>query len=135
VDFRKSTGGGDTLAEGRRYLPPVTDSDCGLSDNVPNVLGGVAELAARDAGAQAVVADTDRFVLECVGEVVLAFSHGSDKDADAFLGRKTLDVISYSDHLGIETQSDLAAVWWEMVGYGVLDDFEEFFLGVGGSDG
>ena len=65
-------------------------------NNIPHVLGGVAELAAGDAGAEAVVADADGVVLELVGEVVLAFGHGTDEDADALLQSEVGDVVSDS---------------------------------------
>lgn len=55
----------------------------GLYDT-PHVLGGVAELTTSDACAQAEVADTDRVVFDLVGEVILTFSHCSDKHADTF---------------------------------------------------
>ncbi len=42
----------------------------------------MAEFAACDTRTEAVVADTDRFVFESIGEVVLAFGHGPDKHTD-----------------------------------------------------
>jgi hypothetical protein len=81
------------------------------SDDVPRVFASVAEFAASDTGAKAVIADTDRFVLESVGEIVFAFGHGTNEDADAFRGLKFVDIISDSYHLGVETQSDLSAIW------------------------
>jgi len=71
----------------------------------------VAEFATSHTCAKAVIADTDRFVLESVGEVVLAFGHGTNEDADAFRGPKFVDVISDSYNIGVETQRDLSAVW------------------------
>lgn len=56
-------------------------------DDVPDIFGSMAELAARDAGRETVVADGDLLVYELVGEVVRALSHGSDKDTDTLLGR------------------------------------------------
>lgn len=65
-------------------------------DDVPNVLGCVAEFAAGDTGTEGVVADTDGIVLELVRECVVALGHGTDEDTDALLRAKVLDVIPYS---------------------------------------
>lgn len=70
----------------------------------------MAEFAASDAGAEAVVADTDRFVLERVGKVVFSFGHGTHKNTNAFLGAKLVDIISYADNVSVETQGDFPAV-------------------------
>ena len=71
----------------------------------------MAKLAAGDTCTETVVADTDGFVLESVGEVVFAFGHGTNKDADALIGTKSVNVVSDSDNLGVETECDFAAVW------------------------
>lgn len=52
--------------------------------NIPYVFGSVAELAAGHAGAETVVADTDRVVFESVREIVVALCHRSHKDTDTF---------------------------------------------------
>lgn len=54
-------------------------------DDVPRIFTCVTELAAGHACAQAVVADTDGFVFESIGEVILPFRHGSDEDTDALV--------------------------------------------------
>lgn len=59
---------------------------CARSYNVPHIFGSMAELTAGHTGAQTVVADTDGVVLESIGEIVLTFSHCSDKNTDAFIG-------------------------------------------------
>ena len=56
---------------------------CASLDDVPNILSGVAELAAGDTGTQAEVADTDRVVLELIRKGVVSLGHGTDKDTDA----------------------------------------------------
>lgn len=95
----------------------------------------MAELAASDTGAQAVIADTDGLVFELVGKVVLSLGHGADEDTDAFGGGQGVDVVPYTDDIGVETQSDLSAIRWEVVGDGVLDDLQQLFLGVDRSNG
>lgn len=105
------------------------------SDDAPSVLTRVAELAAGDTGAQAVIADGNRLVLEGVGKVVFALGHGPDKHANAFVGPESLDVISHAHHIGVETECHLAAVGWEVVGDRVLDDFEQLLLRIDRSNG
>lgn len=63
------------------------------SDNVPDVLGGMAELTAGHASTQAKVRDGDSIVLELVREVVLALGHSTHEDADTLLGIERLDVV------------------------------------------
>ena len=82
------------------------------SDDVPRILTSVAEFAASDTCTQTVIADTDRFVFESVGEVILPFGHGANEDADTFRGAEIIDVVPDSDHVSIETQRDLPTVGW-----------------------
>lgn len=105
------------------------------SDNVPHLLGGMAELAACDTGTQAVVTDGNRVVLEGVGKVIVSLGHGTHEDTDALLGAQRFDVVASAHHGGFETEGHLAAVGGEVVGDGVLDDLQELLLGVGGTDG
>ena len=93
-------------------------------NNVPDVFGGVAKLAAGYAGAEAVVADADGIVLVLVGEAVLAFGHGTDEDAGALLRSKVGDVVSNSNNGRVEGQSHFAAVRWKVVSDWILDDLE-----------
>lgn len=81
-------------------------------DNVPNVLGSVAELAASNTGRERVIADRNGVVLELVREVVIALGHCTYEDADALFCAKVLDVVAHSDHGCVEGQSNLSAVWW-----------------------
>jgi hypothetical protein len=46
----------------------------------------MTKLAASDAGTQAIVADTDGFVLELISKVVFALGHGSNENAYALVG-------------------------------------------------
>src|SRR3954467_5687489 len=95
------------------------------SNYVPNVFRRMTKLAASDTSTQAVIADTDRLVLEIVGKVILAFGLGTNKDTNAFIWCKALNVVFDSDNLCVEAQRDLAAIWRKMVGYRVLDNPEE----------
>ena len=88
----------------------------------------MTELAASNTSTQAEVADTDRLVLEIIGEVVLAFSHGADEDADAFVRCKALDIVFDPYNFCLEAQRDFPAIRRKMVGYRVLNDLQELFL-------
>ena len=56
------------------------------SDDIPNILGCIAEFAARYAGTEAVIADTDGIVLDMISKVIVAFRHRSNKDTYALTG-------------------------------------------------
>lgn len=51
-------------------------------DNVPQLLHGAAELAARDRGGERVVRDGDLLVDVRVGEVIRTAGHGTNKDGN-----------------------------------------------------
>lgn len=72
-------------------------------DNVPGILGRVAELAARHAGTQTVVANTDRVIFKRIGEIVMPFGHSTHKDTDTFTRANRIDVIFDSDDWSIVT--------------------------------
>ena len=95
----------------------------------------MTKLAACDAGTEAVVANTNSFVFERVGKVVLSFGHGSHKDANAFLWGKTVNVVTHSNNISVEGECDFSTVWRQVICYWVLDDLEQFFLRVDGPDG
>lgn len=105
------------------------------SQNIPHLLGCVAELAASHTGTETVVADGDGIVLEGVGKVIVALGHGTDKDGDTLAGAQGLDVVLGADNGGLETHSHLTAVRGQVVGNGVLDDLEQLLLGIGGTNG
>ena len=88
----------------------------------------MTKFAACHTGTQTVVADTNRFVFERISKIVIAFSHGSNEDADAFFWCKSLDIVSYPHDIGIEAKCDLPAMWWKMICDWVFDDFEELLL-------
>lgn len=103
-------------------------------DNVPDILGGVAELAASNTGTKRVVADTDGIILELISERIVALGHGTDEDADALVRSKILYVVSNSHDLGVERQRDLAAVGREVVGNRVFDHLQKLLLRCSGPD-
>jgi hypothetical protein len=109
-----------------------TSSGC-LYD-VPYVFGSVAELTACNAGTEVELADGDGVVLDLVGKVVVALGHGSDEDGNAFVLVQVVDVVADAHHLGIKTQRDLAAVGWQMVCDGVLDDLNKLLVRCGRAD-
>jgi hypothetical protein len=104
-------------------------------NNVPRFFGSMAEFATGNTGTQAVIADTDRVVLERIREVIPSLGHGTNEHADALSGTEGLNVIPDTDHGRIETKGDFAAIRWEMISDGIFDDLQQFFLRVGGSDG
>ena len=103
-------------------------------DDAPDVLGGVAELAASNAGTEIELADGDAVVFDTVGKVVVAFGHGTDENADALVGVQALNVVAYTHNLRVEAERDLAAVRGKVVGDGVLDDLDELLVGSRGAD-
>lgn len=110
-----------TLTAGRNVVARCHRSHL---DDVPHVLGCVTEFAACHASTQAIVADADGVVLEAVCEVISAFCHGSDKDANTFLGSQVRDVVPYTYHFGVEAQCNLSTIGWKVSGDWVLDDLE-----------
>jgi len=95
----------------------------------------MAELATCYASTQTEVANTDCVVLEFVSEIVLAFGHGTDEDADALLRVQSLDIVGHSHNGCFETQSNLPAVRWQVICNRILNDFKELLLGCCGTDG
>lgn len=61
--------------------------DKGL-DDVPDVFGRIAEFAARNAGTQTEVTDTDRVVFECICEIIGALGHCANEYTDTLLRPK-----------------------------------------------
>jgi len=57
----------------------------GLQD-IPDLLGCVAKLATGHTGTETVITDADGVVFEFIREVIPAFGHRPDEDADTFLG-------------------------------------------------
>lgn len=94
----------------------------------------MAELAACNAGTEVKVADSDAVILEMISKVIVAFGHGSDEDCYALVLVEASDVVAYTHNFRIEAEGDLAAVGWEVVSDGVLDDLDELFLGCRGAD-
>lgn len=103
-------------------------------DDSPDVFSGMAKLATCNAGTEIEVANTDRVVLELIREVVVSFGHGSDENCDALILVQSFDVVSHSNHLGVEAQCHLPAIGREVIGDWILNDLDELLLGGGRSD-
>lgn len=82
--------------------PRVVVFPRGSLDDIPDILGSMAKLAASNTGTQRVIADTNGIILELVGERIISLGHGSDEDANALLGSQILNVIPDSYHLCVE---------------------------------
>ena len=106
----------------------------GHLNDVPGVLGGVAELGACHRGGEGKVADRDFLVDVLVGKVVVTLGHGTNENADALIWLQGLHVLADLDDWCVEGKRDLAAVWWEVVGDWVLDHLEELLLRVRGAN-
>ena len=94
----------------------------------------MAEFTACYAGAQAVIADTDRVVFEGIRKIVVSFGHSSYENTDAFVRTETCNVIADSDNLCLKRESDFATVMRQVVCDRVLDDFKKLLLGGRRSD-
>ena len=97
-------------------------------DDIPDILNSIAEFSTCYASTQAVIAYADGVVLEAVGEVVVAFGHCTDKNADALFGSDIRYVVFHPNDVGVKTEGDLAAIGRKMISDRILDDFEEFLL-------
>lgn len=95
----------------------------------------MAELAAGNTGTKTVVADTDSFVLEGVGKVIVTLGHGTDENSNTLVGVQRLEIVLGADHGRLETHGHLAAVGGQVVGDRVLNNLKELFLRVGRTDG
>ena len=89
----------------------------------------MAELTACNAGTEVKLANGDAVVLDVIGKVVVALGHGTYEDCNALALVEAANVIADTYDLGVEAERDLAAVGGKVIGNGVLDDFDEFFLG------
>jgi hypothetical protein len=103
-------------------------------ENIPDILRGMTEFTACYAGTEVELADGDAVVLDVVREVVVALGHGAYKDGNALALVEASDIVADTYHLRVETERDLAAVRWKMIGDRVLDDLDELFVGRGRAD-
>lgn len=103
--------------------------------HIPDIFGCVAEFAASHTSTEAVVADRDGIILEGIGKVIAALGHGANEDADTLIWVKCLNIIPHSNHVRVKGQSDFSALWRQMVGDRVFDDFEKLLLRVHRSNG
>ena len=90
----------------------------------------MTEFAASNTGTEAEIADTDRFILEIIGKVVLPFRHGANENTDTFIWCETLNVVFDPDHFSLEAQCDFPAIRRKVIGNGILNDLQELFLRV-----
>lgn len=104
-------------------------------DNIPDILDSIAKFATRYASAQAVIAYTDRVVLEAVGKIVVTFGHRTHKDANTLFRPEIRYVVFNPNHICVIAERDLTAIGRQVIGDGILDDLEEFFLRICGSNG
>lgn len=97
-------------------------------EDTPNILRSVTEFAAGNAGTEVEVADTDAIILDGIGKIIVALGHSADKDCDALVLIEAPDVVAQAHNLSIETESDLPAVGWQVIGDGVFDDLDQLLL-------
>ncbi len=95
----------------------------------------MAELAARNASAEAEVAYTDAVVLERVCKVVNPLGHGANEYADALLRANVVNVVPYTHDWRIEAKRYLSTPRRKVVRDRVLDDLEQLLLRCRRSDG
>lgn len=112
----------------RRIIHSIPDRRS--SYDVPDILTGMAELAAGHTRAETVIAYTDRIVLERIGKIIPPLRHSTHKHADALLGTQRLDIILHPDDRRVETERYLAAVGRQVVCDRVLDDLQQLLLRV-----
>ena len=125
----------------------IQDAICGINcigvqpyrdsplNNVPSIFSSVTELAASNTGGQTVVADGDLLIDKLIGKIIRSLGHCSDEDADALLWLEALNIFSDLDNFSIETESDLAAVWWKVIADWVLNNLQKLLLRVGRANG
>lgn len=99
-----------------------------LLDNIPYILGCVAEFTTRHTGTEGEVADGNGVVFEGVGKVIIAFCHGTDEHTNALLRSESLDVILDAYYGTLKGESHLPAVWWEMFSDWIFDHPKKLFL-------
>jgi len=80
--------------------------------NIPDLLGCVAKLATGHTGTETVIADANRVVFEFIREVIPAFGHRPDENADTFRGAQRIDVVFDPDDGRLKTEGDFAAIGW-----------------------
>lgn len=103
--------------------------------DVPCILGGVAEFAARNAGGEGKIADGDLVVDYVVGECVLALCHGTHEHAYTLLVPQRLHIFPYPDKGRLKAQGYLAAVGRQMVSNGILNHTQQLVVRVCGPNG
>lgn len=80
--------GGLVVACGLRGVSKTDRLDClivGLLEDVPYVLGCMAEFAACNAGTKIELADGNTVILDMICKVIVALGHGADEDGNALV--------------------------------------------------
>lgn len=93
----------------------------------PKILQRTTKLAARNTGAQAVLADTDLLIHHSIGKVVLSMSHGTYEHGDTASLRNRREVATQPLNRTIEGEGDFVRVGWEVIRDGILDDPQKLF--------
>jgi hypothetical protein len=94
----------------------------------------MAEFTACYAGTEVELANGDAVVLDVVREVVVALGHGTHEDSNALALVEASNVVADTYDFRVEAERDLAAICWEMIGDGILNDLDELLLGRGRAD-
>lgn len=81
-------------------------------EDIPHVLGRMAELTARNAGTEVELTNRDAVVLDVVGKVVVALGHGTNKHGNALALVEASNVVAHSHNLRVKAERYLSAVWW-----------------------
>jgi hypothetical protein len=95
----------------------------------------VAEFTTCHTSTEGKVADRNSVVFECVGKVIIAFCHGTDKDADALFGSESLDIVFDTYNRALKGERDLTTIGWKMLSDWVFDHAKKLLLRSCGSDG
>jgi hypothetical protein len=84
----------------------------------------MAKFAARNTCTQVVATDTDSIIFDRIGEIIVSFGHGSDKNANTFVFVQSLDIVSHAYNFRIEAERDLSAVGRKVIRNGVFDHLD-----------
>ena len=97
-------------------------------NNIPHILGPMAELAAGHTRGKTVVADTNLVINVEIRKDIVTLCHRSYKYTYAFILLQSRNIVAALHQWSVKAQRDLATVWGQMVSDRVLNDFEELFL-------
>jgi hypothetical protein len=95
----------------------------------------VAEFTTCYTGTKGKVADRNSVIFECVGKVIIAFCHGTDENADALFGPKSLDVVLDTYYRALKGECDLTTIGGKMLSDWVFNHAKKLLLRSCGSNG